>query len=216
MFATEHSSGLLAPFGRIGLVTSLGGAKAFATVLGGLPPDFPVPIVVAQHRRPTPTANGDDVLAELLAHQTDLPVRAAEAGASAHQPGVNVVPAGTTATIDAGVWSLTEEPRNVDVGDTVLVSSAADVPTIAVVLTGLLSDGTVGCLAVKRHGGRVLVQQPATSLAPSMPANAIATGCVDFVLPLDRLASGILALTTAPGAAELLTVALPHWASLNA
>lgn len=48
-----------------------------------------------------------------------------------------------------------------------------------------------------------------------MPAHAIATGCVDFVLPPDRLAAAVLALTTAPGGAELLTVPVPPWACLN-
>jgi two-component system chemotaxis response regulator CheB len=84
-----------------------------------------------------------------------------------------------------------------------------------VILTGRLADGANGCRAVKRNGGRVLVQDPATAEASSMPAHAIATGCVDFVLPPDRLASAVLALTTAPGGAELLTVPVPPWACLN-
>lgn len=41
--------------------------------------------------------------------------------------------------------------------------------------------------AIKRHGGRVLAQDPATARAGRMPSSAIATGCVDFVLPLRRL-----------------------------
>jgi two-component system chemotaxis response regulator CheB len=48
-----------------------------------------------------------------------------------------------------------------------------------------------------------------------MPANAIATGCTDFVLPLEKISAALLALTTAPGAAELLTVPLPPWARLS-
>jgi two-component system chemotaxis response regulator CheB len=48
-----------------------------------------------------------------------------------------------------------------------------------------------------------------------MPANAIATGCADFVLPVERIASALVALTTGPGAAELLTVPLPPWARLS-
>jgi two-component system chemotaxis response regulator CheB len=128
---------------------------------------------------------------------------------------MSVVPASTTATIDAnGSWRLAQESRDVGVGDAVLISSAAVVPTIAVILTGRLADGANGCRAVKRSGGRVLVQEPAEAQASSMPANAIATGCADFVLPLDRLATALLALTTAPGAADLLTVPLPPWASL--
>jgi two-component system chemotaxis response regulator CheB len=49
-----------------------------------------------------------------------------------------------------------------------------------------------------------------------MPSNTIATGCVDFVLPLDRVAAALVALTMAPGGADLLTVPTPSWAQLGA
>jgi two-component system chemotaxis response regulator CheB len=200
-------------FGRVVFVASLGGMKALTTVLAGLPTDFSVPIVVAQHRRPT--LNSGDVLAHLLARQTRLPVRVAEQRAPANEQGVTIVPAGTTATIGSdGVWSLTEKAPNVGIGDDVLTSSATQVPTIAVILTGRLADGAKGCRAVKRNGGRVLIQDPLTAEASGMPANAIATGCADFVLPLNRLAAAVLALTTAPAGAELLTAPLTPRACL--
>jgi two-component system chemotaxis response regulator CheB len=212
MSATRHN-GTLPVFGRVVFVASLGGMKALTTVLAGLPMDFSVPIVVAQHRRPT--RNGGDVLAYILARQTRLPVRVAEPRAPADKQGVTIVPAGKTATVGSdGVWSLTEKTSNVGVGDDVLTSSATQVPTIAVILTGRLADGAKGCRAVKRNGGRVLIQDPMTAEASSMPANAIATGCADFVLPLNRLAAAVLALTTAPVGAELLTARFAPWGCL--
>lgn len=210
MYATGNNG---TAFGRVVLVASLGGLTALGTVLAGLPAEFPVPIVVAQHRR---RMRGGDALVEILARQTRLPVRLAEHGVSADKYGVTVVPADTTAIVDPrGAWSLAEDASNPFVLDAVLTSSAAQAPTIAVILTGRLSDGTNGCRAVKRNGGRVLVQDPSTAQASSMPAHAIATGCADFVLPLDRLAAAVQALTTAPGGAELLAVPLPPWACLN-
>lgn len=213
MSATRHNGGV-APFGRVVLVASQGGMNAITTVVSGLPTDFPVPVVVAQHRRPT--SRNVDVLASIVSARGCLPVRLAAQGAPASEPGVTIVPAATIATIDAhGLWSLIAETPNVGVGDAVLSSSAQAVPTIAVILTGRLTDGAAGCRAVKRRGGRVLVQDPFAAQAASMPATAIATGCADFVLPLDRLATAVLALTTAPGAAELFTVAVPPWACLS-
>lgn len=213
MSATRHNATLPA-FGRVVLVASLGGMRALTRVIAGLPTDFAVPVVVAQHRRPT--LHDGDALAQILSRATQLPVRLAEIGVSADKPGVTVVPAGTTATIDAnGVWSWTDDSPTTGAGDAVLISSATQARTVAVVLTGRLADGSDGCRAVKRNGGRVLVQNPDTAQASSMPAHAIATGCVDFVLPLDRIAAAVLALTTAPGGAELLTVPVPPWASLN-
>lgn len=216
MFATRHN-GAAAPaaFGRVVLVASLGGMKAVNEVLCRLPADYPVPVVVTQHRRAT-RASGD-ILARVLADNTCLRVRTAETGAPADQPGVTVIPARTTATIDPrGVWTVRDAPGEMGVGDAVLASSAAQTPTIAVILTGRLADGSNGCRAVKRNGGRVLVQDPSTAEASGMPAHALATGCADFVLPLDRLAAAVLALTTAPGGAALLAVPLPPWASLHA
>jgi chemotaxis response regulator CheB len=65
------------------------------------------------------------------------------------------------------------------------------------VLTGAGSDGEGGVRAIKRHGGTVLAQDPVTAEHGSMPAAAIRTGCVDAVLPLDRIASRLVALAHA-------------------
>lgn len=210
MFGAGHTR---SEFGRIVVVASLGGMQAITDVLAGLPVTYPIPIAVVQHRRRTP---GPDLLAPILARRTGLPVRVAEAGCAADQLGITVVPAETIATIDdAGRWALADNTATIGPGNALLVSSAQTTPTIAVILTGALADGAEGCRAVKRAGGRVLVQDPATARASSMPASSIATGCADFVLPPGRLASALLALTTAPGAAELLEVPLPPWARLS-
>lgn len=187
--------------------------QAITTVLAGLPPTYPVPIAVVQHRCRT---SGHDLLVPILARRTRLPVRVAQTGGAANQPGITVVPAETRASIDeAGRWVLADDADGTKPGNALLTSSARTTPTIAVILTGSLADGAEGCRAVKRGGGRVLVQDPATARASSMPANAIATGCADFVLPTDRLATALLALTTAPGAADLLAVPPPPWARLT-
>ncbi|UQX12103.1 chemotaxis protein CheB [Candidatus Mycobacterium methanotrophicum] len=203
----------VASFGRVVVVASLGGIQAITAVLSGLPATYPIPIAVVQHRRRT---GARDLLVPILARRTKLPTRVAESGCAADQFGITVVPGQTVATIDnAGRWVLNDAVAGAAPGNELLVSSARTTPTVAVILTGALGDGADGCRAVKRSGGRVLVQDPATAQAGSMPANAIATGCADFVLPLDRLASALLALTTAPGAAELLAVPLPPWARLT-
>ena len=79
----------------------------------------------------------------------------------------------------------------------------------------MLRDGAQGVRAIKRHGGRVLVQDSATARASGMPSSATATGCVDLVLPLYRIAPALIALTMAP-AADLLIVPTPPWADLSA
>ena len=78
-------------------------------------------------------------------------------------------------------------------------------------LTGRLQDGTAGVQPIKAHGGRVIVQDPATAEQGSMPWNALATGCVDLVLDPPRIAAALVALVTVPGGPELFGVRGPAW-----
>ena len=71
---------------------------------------------------------------------------------------------------------------------------------IAVVLTGSGEDGATGVEAVKKMGGTVLAQDEASSEFFGMPGSAIATGAVDFVLPLDEIPGALVTLTGADGA----------------
>jgi two-component system chemotaxis response regulator CheB len=76
---------------------------------------------------------------------------------------------------------------------------------LGVVLTGCGSDGALGVSMIKTMGGYVLVQDEWSSAASGMPRAAIQTGCADLVLPLECIASALIALTMAPGAANLFT-----------
>lgn len=212
MSASGQSTTETARFELIVLVASLGGLHAVSTVLDGLPEDFATPILVVQHGS---QGRDRDRLAAVLRGRTVLPVRTAETGQLAVLPGVTVVPGGFGAEVDvAHRFVLTPAERS-GAGDQVLrsVAAAFGAAVIGVELTGMLRDGAEGVRAVKRCGGRVLAQDPETAQAASMPSAAIATGCVDFVLPLRRLSAALVALTMAPGAADLLAVPLPPWAT---
>lgn len=200
-------------FGLIVMVASLGGLESVSTVLTGLPARFPVPILLLQHGR---RRDGQELLAPLLQRRSGLPVRTGEDGAPADQRGVTVVPRGQTATLDERHRLALSGTDGVGSGDALLTSAAAVAGpgAIGVVLTGLLHDGANGVRAIKRAGGRVLAEDPRTARAGSMPSSAIATGCVDFVLPRTRLAAALVALTVAPGGADLFAVPTPAWASL--
>jgi two-component system chemotaxis response regulator CheB len=81
----------------------------------------------------------------------------------------------------------------------VLFRSAAAIPeaaAVAVVLTGMMSDGTRGLGPLKRAGAHVLAQDEATSVVWGMPGSAVASGLVDEVLPLEQIAAGIQAAVT--------------------
>jgi two-component system chemotaxis response regulator CheB len=85
---------------------------------------------------------------------------------------------------------------------------------VAVVLSGALDGGARGIQAVKVNGGRVLVQDPLSAAAQSMPRAALATGCADFALPPESLGDALVALCAAPGAADLFRVGVKRAATL--
>lgn len=197
------------------MVASLGGLEAVRVVLEALPAAFPAAVVVVQHGR---CADDPARLTRLLSRVTPLPVRTARTGLAPAGPGVTVVPPGTEAVVDGRRLLRVGVGNPVRAGDTLLTSLAGAFgrAAIGVVLTGMLHDGSEGVRAVKRAGGRVLVQDPTTARAAGMPSSAIATGCVDFVLPVHRLAAALVTMVMAPGGAELLAVPTPAWARLHA
>ena len=69
---------------------------------------------------------------------------------------------------------------------------------IAVVLTGSGADGAMGVRAIKKMGGTVIAQDEETSEFFAMPSAAIATGQVDFVLPLEEIRPALVTLVVGP------------------
>lgn len=198
------------------LLASFGGLAAFTAVLRALPATFPARVVVVQQGV---RDERSERLAQVLAAVTALPVETARTGNRLEPgPGVTVVPSGWSATVGPDRTLTLSEIEPSHAGDILLTDLAPVLgpAAIAVVLSGRLSDGARGVRMIKRHGGRVLVQDPATARADGMPSYAIATGCVDFVLPLERIPQALVTLTMAPGGAALLTVPLPAWARLYA
>ena len=196
------------------IAASLGGPAAVAEVCAALPATFPATVLLVQHRTP----QIDAALAGALARRAALPVTRAYDGQRLDGPGIIVLPARHTGEIDAYGRLSVQPMTGHRLADPLLTSVAERYGrrALAAVLTGRLDDGAAGVRALKRAGGRAVVQDPATAAAPGMPSAALATGCVDFVMPLDRIAQTLIALTMAPGAADLFQVPPSPWATIAA
>jgi two-component system chemotaxis response regulator CheB len=188
-----------ARYDLIAIVASAGGLKAMERILKALPPDFPVPIALVQHR----LTRQPETLARVLSRHTALTVKLAEEGEALAGGTVYLALSNLHLVVDDRRTLHHVDGRKVrhvlSSGNMLFESAAAALGArvIAVVLTGYDSDGTDGVQAVKRAGGVVLVQDEASCDAFGMPRSAIETGCVDQVLPLEaigpelvRLASG--------------------------
>jgi len=188
-------------FPVIALVCSVGGADALMRVLGPLPADLPAAVVALQHLDPRQVSSLTDRLAGVCA----LSVRVAVDGARLQAGVVEVVPPGRHLLLAAQdrlmlVDSL-ERPAPRPSADLLLVSMAAVLGArlLAVVLSGNGDDGAVGVQVVARYGGRILVQDEATSRAYAMPAAALAAGGSAAPVALDDLAGVLMSMIATAG-----------------
>jgi two-component system chemotaxis response regulator CheB len=176
---------------------SAGGVDELFTLLATLPRKFDFPIVVLLHLHP----DYKSVLVELLAQRTGRHVQTAENG-TLKRGVIYVAPPDQHVTFAAGKIKLvrTAPIHHLRPSIDVLFESAAHDDTlrvIAVVLSGAGSDGAHGMSAIKAVGGTTIAQSPETAQFRSMPDAAIATGCVDFVLPSGKIAEVLERLATA-------------------
>ena len=201
-----------ASFDIVVIAASLGGPEAVREIVAGLPATFPAAIIVVQHR----AASADQVTVDLLRRRAQLPVRIAADGIRP-LPGVVDVASGRRQLLLGPDGAFVSQAPSGNYGcaaNPLLAAVAAryGARAIAVILSGMQEDGAAGIVALKRQGGWVLAQDHATARCFAMPAAAIATGCVDFVLPVRRIADALVTLTMQPGAADLFRVPSPFWA----
>jgi len=192
---------------------STGGPNALTALFQALPADLPVPIAVVQHMPPVFTK----YLAERLDAVSPLPVHEARAG-ELLQPGaawlapgdfhlaLTKVRAGVATTLHQGPPENSCRPA-VDV----LFRSAAALygpGVLGVVLTGMGCDGLRGSEAIRQAGGRILIQDEATSVVWGMPGAVAAAGLADETLPLTEIAGRLANLVRAAAARPKLSAPL--------
>jgi two-component system, chemotaxis family, CheB/CheR fusion protein len=170
---------------------SAGGLAPTVELLRALGPEPAVAVVVVHHLDPTHESG----LVEVLSRATVMPVAAALDGARVEANHVYVLPPNAGLLIVHGALKVV--PRLEEGGlhlpiDRFFESLALDCDalSVGVVLSGSGFDGTEGVKAIKREGGIVLAQDEGASFK-SMPQSAVATSCVDYILPPAGLAGEI-------------------------
>src|SRR5215472_16826918 len=187
------------PYEIVAIAASAGGITALGRVLGGLPADFPVPVVVVQHLDP----RHKTIIAEVLGRRAKLPVRLAQEGEKAMPGTIYIAPPNRHLLVGAeGLLTLTssELVHFVRPSADLLFESVAGAygpRAIACVLTRTGSDGTMGASAIKARGGTVIAEDPELAEFKGMPEAVVSAGTVDFVLPLDEIATVIRGLVQA-------------------
>ena len=187
-------------FDIVAIASSAGGVTALSELLAELPSSFPSTVLIVQHLSPNYVSH----LAEILARKAQLPVKSAENGEQAHPGTIYIAPPDQHLLISADrtlALTYTELVHFLRPSADVLFKSVSESygkRAIAVVLTGTGKDGTMGVKAIHQTGGKVIAQDPETAEFNAMPRNAIATGSVDFILPLPEIADKLIFLVTHP------------------
>lgn len=179
----------------VGIGASAGGLEAFTALLRDLPASTGMAFVLIQHLDP----KRKSLLSELLGRVTSLPVSDAADGTLVERDRVYVMPPNVNMSLSGHTLRL--GPRTLHRGqhmpvDIFLRSLAAERRSraAAVILSGSLTDGALGVEAIKAGGGITFAQDEASAGQNDMPAAAIGTGCVDFILPPGGIARELVRL----------------------
>ncbi len=173
---------------------SAGGLEAFEQFLGNVSEKSGMAYVVIQHLDPTQKG----MLPELLQRISKMMVHRVKDRMRVEQDCVYVIPPNKSMSILKGVLHLFDpvEARGLRLPIDFFLRSLADDRhelAVAVILSGMGSDGSIGIRSIKEKNGIVLVQDPETAKYNSMPRNAIESVMVDIVAPAEELHSKLLA-----------------------
>jgi two-component system CheB/CheR fusion protein len=206
----------------VGIGGSAGGLEAFTQFLQALPAKTGMAFVMVQHLEPKHAS----VLPALLARSTKMPVHEVREGMQVEPDHLYVIPANADMSLLDGLLHIVgrKAPAGHHLPIDFFLRSLAEKQgsrAIGVILSGTASDGSEGIRAIKGEGGITFAQDPDSAKFDGMPRSAIATGCVDFVFPPDRIAKELVRIVRHPLFLAMMPDAIPpvpahdgEWAQL--
>jgi chemotaxis response regulator CheB len=176
---------------------SAGGLDAYIRLLQNLPDDLGMAVVIVNHLRKTAT-----LLPEILPHYTQMPVTLIGEGLRIKPNCVFIIPPQRDLHVLNGEFRLApiSKPRGWPDVITVFLRSMAQHwhgKLIAVIVSGFDGDGADALCEIRDLGGITIAQRLDTAGEPDMPASAIASGCIDFILAPEDIPEAIRKITLA-------------------
>jgi len=168
---------------------SAGGLHALSQIIPEFPKDYPLAVIIVQHR----LNDHNDFLAEYLNNLSNIKVKEPQSLEAVLPSNIYVAPAGYHLLIERNkTFSLSVDPPvsySIPSIDVLFQSAAMCYQTklIGLILTGANSDGSEGIKAVKEYGGLTLVQEPSTAEVDFMPKSAINNTDIDHIIPLKQI-----------------------------
>jgi two-component system, chemotaxis family, protein-glutamate methylesterase/glutaminase len=168
---------------------SAGGLLALSGILETLPADFPLPVIIVQHRLKSERA----LLEEVLQSKCRIRIREADEKETPAEGTVYLAPPGYHLLVEKNrSLSLSCEPPlhfsrpSIDI----LFETASEAygkKLIGIILTGANNDGAAGMQSIRKHGGMTIAQNPASAQFPVMPQAAIAAGGIQYIFDLQEI-----------------------------
>ena len=180
-------------FPIVGIGASAGGLEACRKLVSTLPAGNGMAFILVQHLDPT----HESMMVDLLAGHTAMTVLEAKNGMLIERDHLYVIPPGTYLSVGNGALQISKPAERHGARmpfDFLLYSMAEEygVQAIGVILSGTGSDGSLGLKSLKEKGGLVIAQDPSEARYDGMPQNAIKTGAVDYVLPVEKMAAAFV------------------------
>jgi two-component system CheB/CheR fusion protein len=178
--------GTLHPHFIVGIGGSAGALNAYKALLDALPSQTGMAFVIVSHMLPAAHSQ----LAEILSRHTTMPVLVASPAMPIRANHVYVSPPNADLLIGSYTFTVvvprTGRNKQVDIFF-ISLAEALGAHAIGIILSGYDGDGTAGCQHIKAKGGTTFAQDM-SAIVDGMPLTAQASGCIDFVLPPDKIA----------------------------
>ena len=179
----------------IGIGGSAGALNAYKALLEAMPPKTGMAFVIISHMNPTAVSQ----LAKILSRYTKMNVIVAAMAMPIYANNVYIIPSDSDLTIEKYKFKVvtprSQRNRQIDIFFISLAEAMGE-RAVGIVLSGYDGDGTEGCKHIKAHGGKTFAQDMSAEV-DSMPLSAQASGCVDFVIPIENIPDKLKSLAAA-------------------
>ncbi|WP_300455892.1 CheR family methyltransferase [Desulfobacula sp.] len=191
-----QSARIKTKFPIVGIGASAGGLEAFESFFTSMPSNSGMAFILISHLDPTHVS----ILPELIQKKTEMTVTVITDGLKMKPNSVYAIPPNKDVAILNGVLHLMDlpQPRGFNLPiDNFFKSLAQDqgANAICIILSGTGSDGSLGLKQIKGQLGLVMVQDEESAKYAGMPRSAIATGLVDYVMPVDKMPEQLIKYT---------------------
>lgn len=193
MESTSTKNGQKRAFYIVGMGGSAGSLESFEQFFRSMPADTGLAFVVVSHLDPIHKG----IMPELLQRLTAMNVSQVEDGDKVQPNSIYVIPPGKDLAILHGTLQLLEPSQArgfrmpIDFFFRHLAEDLGE-RSIAIIFSGMGTDGTLGLKAIKEKQGMVMAEDPGSAKYDAMPTSAIQTGLVDYVAPANELPEKLL------------------------